>query len=133
MKISSKQYALALFDVVSDKKGKELEKAIAAFVKLLISRHEEYKIAKIALDFEELWYSKALVVKTEIKSARALSKDIVAKLSVAVKKISGAKEIDLLEKIDEAIIGGAVIKYGDKIVDISLRNRLQKIKEALSV
>lgn len=132
MKISSKQYASALFDVVVDKKGKELEKAIVAFVKLLISRHEEYKINRIIIDFEDLWYKKASVIKMEIKSARDLSKDVVAKLSLAIKKISGAKEVDLLEDVDESIIGGAVIKYGDKILDVSLKNRLQKIKEALS-
>lgn len=133
MKINSQQYALALFELVKDKKAKELEKIVANFAKLLTERNDDFKADKIALEFENLWYKDNLVVRAEIKSARALKPATVKVLAEKLRKISGAKELALSEKVEEDIIGGAVIKYGDKILDAGLKNRLQKFKEALAV
>ncbi|NCN21893.1 ATP synthase F1 subunit delta [Candidatus Falkowbacteria bacterium] len=133
MKIKSQQYALALFELVKDKKGQELEKIVANFARLLTERNDDFKADKIALEFENLWYQENLVVRAEIKSARALKPATVKALAEKLRKISGAKELDLSEKVELDIIGGAVIKYGDKILDAGLKNRLQKFKEALAV
>ena len=133
MKIKSQQYAFALFELVKDKKGKELEKIVANFARLLTERNDDFKVDKIALEFENLWYQENSVVRAEIKSARALKPATVKALAEKLRKISGAKELALSEKVELDIIGGAVIKYGDKILDAGLKNRLQKFKEALAV
>ncbi len=133
MKINSQQYALALFDLVKDKKGQELEKILANFAQLLTERNDGFKVDKIALEFENLWYKNNLVVRAEIKSARALKPATIKILTEKLTKISGAKELALNEEVDINIIGGAVIKYGDKILDAGLKNRLQKFKEALAL
>ena len=133
MKINSQQYAVALFELVKDKKAKELEKIVANFARLLTERNDDFKADKIALEFENLWYQDNLVVRAEIKSARPLKPATVKALAEKLKKISGAKELALSEKVETDIIGGAVIKYGDKILDAGLKNRLQKFKEALAV
>ena len=133
MKISSKQYAQALFELVKGKSGKELEKSLTGFARLLTSRNDEFKLAKIVLDFEALWYQEFSVVKAEIKSARKLSQEIVKVLSSKLIILSNAKELLLEEKVEKDIIGGATIKYGDRILDASLKNRIQKFKEALAL
>jgi len=133
MKIKSQQYALALFELVKDKKSQELEKIVTNFARLLTERNDDFKADKIALEFENLWYKENLVVKAEIKTARALAPATVKALAEKLRKISGAKELALSEKVEVDIIGGAVIKYGDKILDAGLKNRLQKFKEALAV
>lgn len=133
MKINSQQYALALFELVKDKKGQELEKIVINFAKLLTERNDGFKVDKIALEFENLWYKNNLVVRAEIKSARALKPATIKILTEKLTKISGAKELALNEEVDINIIGGAVIKYGDKILDAGLKNRLQKFKEALAL
>ena len=133
MKISSKQYAQALFELVKGKSPKELEKSLTGFARLLTSRNDEFKLAKIVLDFEALWYQEFSVVKAEIKSARKLSQEIVKVLSSKLIVLSNAKELLLEEKVEKDIIGGATIKYGDRILDASLKNRIQKFKEALAL
>ena len=133
MKIKSQQYAVALFELVKDKKGQELEKIVASFAQLLTKRNDDFKADKIALEFENLWYKENLVVRAEIKSARPLKPATVKALAEKLRKISGAKDLALSEKVEADIIGGAVIKYGDKILDAGLKNRLQKFKEALAV
>ncbi len=133
MKIKSQQYALALFELVKDKKGQELEKIVANFARLLTERNDDFKADKIALEFENLWYKENSVVRAEIKSARPLKPATIKALSDKLRNISGAKELSLSEKVEIDIIGGAVIKYGDKILDAGLKNRLDKLKEALAL
>ncbi len=133
MKIKSQQYALALFDLVKEKKGKELEKALASFANILVKRNDVFKLEKILAEFENSWYQENLVIKAEVKSARALSGKTLKDLAEKLKSLTKAKELLFEEKIDKSIMGGAVIKYGDKILDAGLKNRLDKLKESLAL
>jgi F-type H+-transporting ATPase subunit delta len=45
--------------------------------------------------------------------------------------VTGGKDIDLDIKIDPAIIGGLVVKVGSRMVDTSLRTKLNAIKFAM--
>jgi len=133
MKITSKQYAIALFELVRDKKGKELEQVLSSFAKILLDRNDHFKRDKIILEFEALWYKEYSIVKVEIESVRKLSQEITGSLVEKIKKITKASDIILSEKINKEIIGGAVIKFNDHILDFSLRTRLRKFKEVLSL
>lgn len=133
MKISSKQYAQVLFELVKGKSSKDLELSLKGFARLLSSRNDDFKLAKIILDFEALWYQEFSVVKAEIKSTRKLSPEMREMLSSKLISLTKAKELLLEERIDQAVIAGATIKYGDHILDASLKNRIQKFKEALAL
>ncbi len=39
------------------------------------------------------------------------------------------KQVELTEKIDENIIGGAIIRMGDKQIDASVRTSIHKLKQ----
>ena len=47
------------------------------------------------------------------------------------KSITGEKTVDLNVKIDPAIIGGLMVKLGSRMVDSSLRTKLNAIKHAM--
>jgi len=49
----------------------------------------------------------------------------------ALEKRMGRK-VKLVTKIDEALLGGAVIRIGDLVIDGSLHGRFQKMKAAMS-
>lgn len=133
MKITSKQYATALFDLVREKKGKELEQTIISFVKLLTERNDHFRLDKIIIEFESLWYKEKQVVKVEIESARELDSSIEEGVLERIKEVTKAKELLLLNKLNQDIIAGAVIKFNDQILDFSLKTRLRKFKESLSL
>ena len=61
---------------------------------------------------------------------REIKDDHVAALRNALKAVSG-KEVDLKIKVDPAIIGGLVVKLGSRMVDSSLRTKLNSIKHAM--
>jgi len=66
----------------------------------------------------------------EVTVAEALKDDHIAALRNALKAVSG-KEVDLNIKVDPAIIGGLVVKLGSRMVDSSLRTKLNSIKHAM--
>ena len=52
-------------------------------------------------------------------------------LKSALKSVTGGKDIDMDVTIDPAIIGGLVVKVGSRMVDTSLRTKLNSIKIAM--
>ena len=64
-------------------------------------------------------------------SARELNKETIKLLKSYVIKLSGAKEVVVDEQVDKNILGGVVIKYGDKVIDGSLKAQLEELKDKL--
>jgi F-type H+-transporting ATPase subunit delta len=46
-------------------------------------------------------------------------------------RITG-KSVQLFQKVDPSILGGAIIKVGEQIIDGSLRRKLDQLKERLA-
>jgi F-type H+-transporting ATPase subunit delta len=70
-------------------------------------------------------------VTAQITVAEKLSDKNLDALKSALKSVTGGKDIDLDVKIDPAIIGGLVVKVGSRMVDSSLRTKLNSIKFAM--
>ena len=69
-------------------------------------------------------------VTAEVTVAEPLKDEHLAALKSALKAVSG-KDVDLDVKVDPAIIGGLVVKLGSRMVDTSLRTKLNAIKHAM--
>jgi F-type H+-transporting ATPase subunit delta len=70
-------------------------------------------------------------VTAEVTVAEPLSDKNHAALKDALKSVTGGKDIDFDVKIDPAIIGGLIVKVGSRMVDTSLRTKLNTIKLAM--
>jgi len=70
-------------------------------------------------------------VSAQITVAEKLSDKNLAALKSALKSVTGGKDIDMDVKVDPAIIGGLVVKVGSRMVDSSLRTKLNAIKFAM--
>ena len=66
----------------------------------------------------------------DVTVAEALSEPNLDALKVALKSVTG-KDVALNVKIDPSIIGGLVVKLGSRMVDSSLRTKLNSIKHAM--
>jgi F-type H+-transporting ATPase subunit delta len=63
--------------------------------------------------------------------AEKLSDSNLDALRSALKSVTGRKDVDLDVKIEPAIIGGLIVKVGSRMVDSSLRAKLNSIKLAM--
>lgn len=70
-------------------------------------------------------------VTAEVASAHALSDAQVAELKSALKASIG-KDVTLQTRVDPALLGGLIVKIGSRMVDSSLRTKLQSMKSALA-
>jgi len=70
-------------------------------------------------------------VTAQVTVAEQLSDKSLDALKSALKSVTGGKDIDLDVKIDPAIIGGLIVKVGSRMVDSSLRTKLNSIKFAM--
>ena len=67
----------------------------------------------------------------EVTAAETLSETHLQAIKDTLKSITGEKSVDLHVKIDPAIIGGLMVKLGSRMVDSSLRTKLNAIKHAM--
>jgi len=69
-------------------------------------------------------------VSAQVTVAETLGDRHLAALKDALNSVTG-KDVDLQINVDPAIIGGLVVKLGSRMVDTSLRTKLNSIKHAM--
>ena len=69
-------------------------------------------------------------MRAEVTAAKALSERQQAALSEAIRRSVGGK-VSIDVKIDPALIGGLVVKVGSRMIDSSLRTKLQRLTLAM--
>jgi F-type H+-transporting ATPase subunit delta len=102
----------------------------AKFLKLVTSNRRLFAMRDIARAFRELVDQYKGEATAEVTVAERLKDEHVEALRAALKAVSG-KNVDLAIKIDPSIIGGLVVKLGSRMVDSSLRSKLNAIKHAM--
>lgn len=69
-------------------------------------------------------------VVAHVTSAKSLSKDQLEAVSVALKAAIGS-DVSVNAAVDESLIGGMIFKVGSRMVDSSIRTKLQNLKFAM--
>jgi len=100
------------------------------FLKLLLENGRVGVLPEIADHFEALKAKVENTVDAVITSAAPLSKEQQQAMADSLKEKLG-REINVTTEIDENLIGGAVIRAGDVVIDGSLRARLEGLANAL--
>ena len=102
----------------------------ANFVKLVASNRRLFAVRDMIKAFGVLVAQHKGEATAEVTVAEPLKDQHVEALRAALKSVTG-KDVDLDVKIDPAIIGGLVVKLGSRMVDSSLRTKLNAIKHAM--
>lgn len=102
----------------------------AKFLKLVTMNRRLFAARDMVRGYRELVALHKGEATAEVTVAERLKDDHVAALKSALKAVSG-KDVDLAVKIDPAIIGGLVVKLGSRMVDTSLRTKLNAIRHAM--
>lgn len=116
--------------VITDIGGKTFDKEAKNLVQVLADNRRLTLAAEIAAQYEVLRAAAENTLEAELRSARDVSDDVKAAIAKALEKRLGRK-VSLVVKKDESIIGGAVVKAGDLVIDGSAAGRLQKLATAL--
>lgn len=100
------------------------------FVKLLLENGRAAVMPEISTHFEALKAKVENSVDATVTSATKLSNKQIDEIATALKARLG-RDVRIETEIDENLIGGAVIRAGDVVIDGSLRAKLEGLEAAL--
>ena len=103
----------------------------ANFIRLVASKRRLFFIREMIADYRKLDDASRGVTRAEVTSATALSDANVAALKDSLRAASGGREVDLDTKVDPSIVGGLIVKLGSRMIDGSLKTKLNAIRLAM--
>lgn len=103
---------------------------IINFIKLVIAKHREDIIFDIFEQFETLYKEHNKIVDAKVISAHPLTQDIIDKVKNNL-ELNLGKKINIETTIDKSIVGGLKIIIGNRIIDGSVRGRLDSLLKTL--
>lgn len=117
-------------EIFSQLLGPEYQEITRNFIFLLLEKRREEHLFAIYREYVNLADQERNIMDGEVWTAAELSDQIKKDLEKRLSKLSG-KNVRLQYKVDPKLLGGAVLKIGDKVLNGSLANRLEKMKENL--
>lgn len=111
--------------------GDELMPKAGNLIRLLAENKRLQLLPEISELFEALKANQEMTVDVELSTAFELNKDVVKKITQALQTRLN-REIKLQTHVDRNLIGGAVIRAGDTVIDSSVRGKLTKLAEAMN-
>jgi F-type H+-transporting ATPase subunit delta len=102
----------------------------ANFINVLIANRRLFVVSDVIRAFNALVARFKGEATADVTVAEALSDKNLDALKAALKTVTG-KDVALNVKVDPSIIGGLVVKLGSRMVDSSLRTKLNSIKHAM--
>lgn len=108
----------------------EKEKALKALLPQLLSREREEMIISIAPEYQRLLDKARDVEPVEVTVASAITPVLESELEKRLTQLLG-KKVRLEMRIDPGILGGLVLRWGDRVVDASVKKKLELIGDHL--
>lgn len=124
--LTAQQQAQTLIDVCGDK----LNEAAKNLVAVLAENKRLLLVAEISALYEEMKAQLQNTVDVVVASAQPLTDEQSNKLAQALKARLQC-DVRMTSEVDESLIGGAIIRAGDLVIDGSVTGKLAKLAEAM--
>ena len=115
--------------ILNDVFGSKVHEITKSFLKLVVNKGRAGILFETSKQFISQYQFIKGIVSAEVTSAIALTEESKAEIVALVKKEVGANEVLIKEKIDDKLIGGFILKVGDKQFDASIAGGLRKLKK----
>ncbi|MCX6807021.1 MAG: ATP synthase F1 subunit delta [Candidatus Berkelbacteria bacterium] len=126
MKFSVRDTARAVYELAEENPSKISQISKELYLYLLKQKRTKL-LPFIFEELEKIEKQKKGIKEIEIESARALTDKQKKQISC----ISKNQKIEFKEKINPDLLGGVILKIEDNVIDGSLKNNLQRLKEEM--
>jgi F-type H+-transporting ATPase subunit delta len=99
-------------------------------VSLLVERGRVSALPRVSEQYERLLNAHRGVVVATVTSAAPLTTGETAEIRSRVVAMAGAT-VDLRTAVDPALLGGLTLQVGDRLLDASIRGRLERLRDQL--
>lgn len=120
-----------LVEFLAGMAGKAATEGGKNFLRTLAENRRLGHLPEIAAQFETLRADVENVMDVEVIAAREIAAPQKKRLTEALQRRLG-REVRIHTRIDETLLGGAIVRAGDLVIDGSLRGRLARLGSALT-
>ena len=120
----------SIFDAIF---GNKVEATTKAFFDIIIKKGRESELTNIAASFVEQYKQIKNISTITLTTASAASDKMIAAVKAKLEssgEIDGT--VDLQTAVDAELIGGFVLKFGDKLYDASVASQLKQLRKEFS-
>ncbi len=117
-------------DILLEVAGGEVDEHGRNFVHLLAANRRLTLLPDIAAQYEVLKAEHEKAVQVEAISAFPLSAQQVGVISENLER-KLQRKVNVEARVDESLIGGVLIRAGDKVIDGTIRGRLERLAESM--
>jgi F-type H+-transporting ATPase subunit delta len=107
------------------------EPRFMGFLETLVDGHRMPALFRIRARYERLWDEANRVLPVSVTSAVPLDEEIAEEIGERIGEQTG-QTVQLTTAADPEILGGIVVRVGNAILDASLRNRLNQLRNQLA-
>jgi len=108
----------------------DLSETMRNTLELMATKRRLFVLPQLLKQLRALIAEEKGEVTAEVVVAKALSKAQQEKLAKALKKSVG-KDVKIQASVDDSLIGGMIVKVGSKMIDTSIRSKLQNLQNAM--
>ena len=113
---------------LADKMG--LGDVLANTLRLMAAKRRLFVVPNMIAVLKDMIAEEKNEVTAEVRSAKALTKAQSDKLAETLKSSTG-RDVNLDVTVDEALIGGLVVKVGSQMIDTSIRAKLDALQNTM--
>lgn len=117
-------------ELLTDLAKDSLPEGGANLINLLVLNDRTQSLVDINQQYNDLVAKAKALVNAEVITAKSLTEDQKSSLAAALETRLGLK-VELTETVDTELVGGAIIKAGDMVIDGSAKGRIEKLTTAL--
>jgi len=110
---------------------KNISNVSISFINIITNKKRESLLEGIANSFITLYRAHKNIESATVTTAFPLD-DVLRQEIITFIKSHGEINVDLTEKVDKKIIGGAIIRMGDKQLDASVKKAVGELKQKFS-
>ncbi len=109
--------------------GTNVGELTLSFMTLMANKKREYLLDDIAEQFIAQYRNRQGIIVAKVTSAVALDDNIRSQIRA---RIGTGQQIEFVEKIDPSLIGGFIVRVGDKQFDGSISRSISELKKTFS-
>jgi F-type H+-transporting ATPase subunit delta len=110
--------------------GGRVSDPVLNLIRLLLRRGRIEQLPRVAAEFRRLDDDRQGITHATATSATALTPDEVRELTQRLEQSTGGR-IALDVQVDPDLLGGLVVRVGDRLIDGSVRGRLERLRNQL--
>ena len=97
---------------------------------LLVERGRVRDLHRVSEQYQRQLNAHRGIVVATVTSAAPLTADETAEIRTRVEAMAGST-VDLRTEVDPALLGGLTVQIGDRLLDASIRGRLERLRDQL--